>query len=363
MDKHELSRRKLLAGLATAGGAGGLVGTGTAAFFSDEELFANNSLNAGSLRLAVGNDAESDSDRRIFEVGMDSPEGSTTFPVTLPELDRLGNENNPAYVWLRTSCPDPEDPPVIAESLDVTLSYACGDGDVIASGSVVRFKNALSDGIRLDPDCELNADPDCLEPNDSVQLRLDWDLNDDYAGEEFTTLKFEFTAQQCRHNDGTRDPFPDEECELPWHGISNIGFCSSSGDPIDPEITAVTGSNGEDKPVIVDWETDVEVDCVQVFYGFEGGPRVNIYDYRDDDTKMSGTVTSNPNDPNAAIRGYEVNPKPTPSGGDPTPYNGASEASHPCGTANALLDGEDITGSKAKLEYNEQDEEFVEVGP
>lgn len=240
MDKHELSRRKLLAGLGTAGVGGGLLGTGTAAFFSDEAIFANNRFSAGALRLAVGNDANSDSDERIFEVDVDAsdPGGSTTFPVTLPATDRQDNENNPAYVWFRTaSCPDPN-PTEFAESLEVSLSYACGNEEVIVeTQDFACFKSRLRDGIRLDPECDAEAaEPRCLDPEDSVELQLDWDLDSDYEGDESATLTFEFVAEQCRHSDGTVNPFPDESC---GKDISWVAFCADeniAAEDIDYEI-------------------------------------------------------------------------------------------------------------------------------
>jgi predicted ribosomally synthesized peptide with SipW-like signal peptide len=48
-----LSRRTLLGGIATVGAAGVLGGSGTMAYFSDEEEFANNQLTAGSLDMKV----------------------------------------------------------------------------------------------------------------------------------------------------------------------------------------------------------------------------------------------------------------------------------------------------------------------
>ena len=49
----ELSRRKALAALGAVGAAGAGAGLGTSALFSDEELFENNSITAGTLNLSV----------------------------------------------------------------------------------------------------------------------------------------------------------------------------------------------------------------------------------------------------------------------------------------------------------------------
>ena len=50
---HELSRRKMLAGLGTVGLASAGAGLGTSAYFSDNEAFQNNSLTAGTLDLKL----------------------------------------------------------------------------------------------------------------------------------------------------------------------------------------------------------------------------------------------------------------------------------------------------------------------
>ena len=50
---HELSRRKMLAGLGAVGLASAGAGLGTSAYFSDNEAFQNNSLTAGTLDLKL----------------------------------------------------------------------------------------------------------------------------------------------------------------------------------------------------------------------------------------------------------------------------------------------------------------------
>jgi len=50
---HSLSRRRVLAGLGAVGLASAGAGLGTSAFFSDEEAFENNTLQAGTLDLKL----------------------------------------------------------------------------------------------------------------------------------------------------------------------------------------------------------------------------------------------------------------------------------------------------------------------
>lgn len=52
-EKYDLSRRKVLGGLATIGVAGAGAGLGTSALFTDNESFTNNIVQAGTLNMAV----------------------------------------------------------------------------------------------------------------------------------------------------------------------------------------------------------------------------------------------------------------------------------------------------------------------
>jgi len=52
-EKYDLSRRKVLGGMATIGVAGAGAGLGTSALYSDEETFVNNQITAGTTNLAV----------------------------------------------------------------------------------------------------------------------------------------------------------------------------------------------------------------------------------------------------------------------------------------------------------------------
>ncbi|WP_336036688.1 SipW-dependent-type signal peptide-containing protein [Halobacterium yunchengense] len=50
---HELTRRRVLAGLATVGAAGAAAGLGTSAYLNDTESFTDNTVEAGALNLRV----------------------------------------------------------------------------------------------------------------------------------------------------------------------------------------------------------------------------------------------------------------------------------------------------------------------
>ncbi|MFW5964133.1 MAG: vWA domain-containing protein [Natronomonas sp.] len=99
---HDLSRRKMLAGLGAVGLASAGAGFGTTAFFSDEESFAENTLVAGSLDLLVDW-------QQTYNFG----EG-LTFVSAHPDHDGDGEQSiaadNDAGQLRYSDFPDDEDP-------------------------------------------------------------------------------------------------------------------------------------------------------------------------------------------------------------------------------------------------------------
>ena len=111
-----LSRRRVLAALATAGGAGALTGNATSALLRDIE--------AGSLGLTTGlvdivveywenpagaidqsaPDGVVDGPHVTLPIGTpDGTSGRTVLRVSLPQDE---GPNNPASLWLKGDCPD-----------------------------------------------------------------------------------------------------------------------------------------------------------------------------------------------------------------------------------------------------------------
>jgi hypothetical protein len=196
-DEFELSRRKVLAALGTAGVASAGAGLGTSAFFGDEESFQNNRLVAGELDLKVDwqqtyngesvnafpdedGDGQQDQIRTresiANEAGLpiDSPSVENTFqaqfadvpddhPRPLIELDDVkpGDSGSvlfslhlfdtPGYIWMNGQCetdengltePEAEDPDEgrgveLARTVQVTLWYDDGDGVPTADETVI----------------------------------------------------------------------------------------------------------------------------------------------------------------------------------------------------------------------------------
>jgi len=236
----EMTRRRLLAGAVTGGGLGLLIGSGTAAMLADRETFGANLFAAGALDLEVtvdvagGGGGHSEGVATIpLELDDETTSGSATLTVTLPDPPA---ENNPAYAWLRTACPEDS---ALADALSVTVRYDCDGTEELASGSLIDVANRLRNGVPLSPECDADAtagDQGCLQPEQPLRLVIEWELADDYAGEETLSLPVAVAGRQCRHRDGTTDPFTPplvEEC-VDHHGISFVEIyrCGSDGEPV-----------------------------------------------------------------------------------------------------------------------------------
>lgn len=242
MGEYDVSRRQILAGLAGTGSAGALAGSGTAALFADEKNLVDNFFSVGKLDLAVewetdGMDGSSEGDASIpIDVTREKQEGSATLTVSLP-----GSTNNPAYGWLRVTCPDPAGA-TLAERLEATLAYD-GSGEYLVGSdavSLVDFADELVGGVPLSPDGDANVasgGQNCLRSTEEVTLVFDWELDPDegYAGNESVSLTFEFVGRQCRNRTAT-NPFEESlSCDGPpdepgRSGISYIEIFACDGD-------------------------------------------------------------------------------------------------------------------------------------
>ncbi|WP_276258505.1 hypothetical protein [Haloglomus litoreum] len=374
MSEHDgdrgIARRKVLAAAAGVGGLGVAGGVGSAAILRDEESFGG-LFGSGSLDLAVtwegieDGEAETDGGSLTAKLQPSDRDGSGLLKLALP-----GPANNPGHVWLRPTCPSEAG---LADVLELTISYADAQG---VAGEFVHD----SDGEDIDgrtlrdlaeqPGTKLRfGDDGCLDGDASRYLLVEWEYTTSGAGFETADFDFEFFAGQCRNDDSPANPYDPQGCATPTptpaetptneHAISNIGFCTDSAGPINPAVTSVNNAD-PNNPTSVDWETDVEVDFVTLFFGYNGGPRMTIYDYRDDDDRTSGTALRN--DPDAAVQLYD--PGGTTGGGGNGNGGGAGGApSRPCEIADEQLDTDDSfsVSSTAKLEFVEENAEFEEV--
>ena len=250
-----LTRRRVLAALAGAGGAGALTGTGTAAMLQDTERF-DTSITAGTIDLVAeyelltgpgaggrGTIDGSHIGLPIGSLGPNNDSGSMLLTFGLPQDGDA--VNNPAALWLATDCPVPVST-ALAEAIQVTVLYAdCASGEQlhqIADGSLREVAEDLRGGYRVDGDLSASGD-NCL--TDTTCLLFEYELGG-YIGTETVDLPMWFAADQCRHTtpenpfDGvetgpcpTADPCP---CcrplgKLEFEDETQLGLGDSYADP------------------------------------------------------------------------------------------------------------------------------------
>jgi hypothetical protein len=232
-----LTRREILVGASAIGGAGALSTATTYGALADLERFTGNSLQAGLLDLLVEWEHDGETGGSDGEVSIDlgtlSPgeRGFVLFTVDLPESD--DGVNNPAYTWLRTFCPSTTGR--LAGALGISLRYVDETGayvsDTLFEGTLCDVARTYQAGLPLDPAQDPNATvPGCLDAAEDgpLHLRLDYELADDYVGEETVGLGLEFAAVACRHADPTEaGPFSgvarvDCYCGPDRHGVSYV---------------------------------------------------------------------------------------------------------------------------------------------
>ena len=321
-----LSRRRVLAALAAAGGAGALTGTGTAAMLRDAERF-DASITTGTVDLVVeydlltgpgagGPDGSGTVDGPriripVDSLGADGDAGSMLLTFALPqEGDAV---NNPAALWLATDCPAPAST-ALAEAIRLTLSYAdCDSGtpiERIVSGSLREVADGLREGHRVDGD-PTTDEVDCL--TDEVCLLVEYELAG-YVGTETVDVPLWFSAVQCRHTT-PENPFADRDTEpcpaadpcpccrtlgkLEFEGGTQPGLDDSFAEPgtyaftegdadYGLEIYDTAGTDGESETVGVAFrlvnlaDSDAAVPSLCTV-AVKGGPGFEQYD-RDDGT-------------------------------------------------------------------------------
>ncbi|SDM76262.1 hypothetical protein SAMN04487949_2526 [Halogranum gelatinilyticum] len=315
-DTFGLSRRRLLAGLATVGTASSATGFATTALLSDREEFTDNTLVGGRLDLAVAV-------RSVYDGAGETPvvvegvaDGSTAVALELTDVKPgdsgrlrfdLDLTGNPAYLWLCTRLtandengqPEPElnhaaddstETGELADALQATLGYCDADGELlatIASGSLADVLDAIAGGLPLDGTgdetavageqvCYAGSDYEAPDGVVNPALCLDWELPFETGNEVQTDtvgVDVAFSAFQCRHNDGTRSPCagggdteeppdePPEEHDAP--AISFVAFGTDEELSGDVAFSNVQYKE-ENEPIGFDWASDDPVDRIVV---------------------------------------------------------------------------------------------------
>jgi hypothetical protein len=321
-----VSRRELLAGIGMAGAAIGssAVGHSTAsAFLSDAERFAGNVTTSGEVDLAVDYESHYEGADGTTSSGSGTVDGDSVDGLDVPELAPGDSGRfvfcptivgNPAYLWLcgavtrnaENGTPDPEGETVngedampvdgpggeLATAMTAELAYVPSFDDssertVIHKGSFEEVMGFLRHGVPLSSD-GIVAGPGsqaCFEGSGQVCVELTWGVPDDGNLNNISTdeleFEFEFTAQQCRHNDGTENPCP--------QGISFVSFCVDGSTSLsDSDVTfSVAERNAAGEPVAIEWESlDVPLRTVVIYYA---GVFENFY-YPDGATKGTAAV-------------------------------------------------------------------------
>lgn len=210
-DSKGLSRRQILGFVGTAGTAGALSGAATGADLFDREWFADNSVTTGrfSLSLACERDSQNCSvDQRTVALSASELKpgnsGSETVSITV--------EDNDGWVWLRTACPEPS---ALAAKLNIRVLL---DGQILknadgedAAGSLSTVQKQLADGARLTPN-----GANCFTAGESWDLEIEYELPGNIGSnleDTETNVRFQFYAEQCRHNASPMNPFSEYSCE------------------------------------------------------------------------------------------------------------------------------------------------------
>jgi hypothetical protein len=235
------TRRRVLAALAAAGGAGALSAAGSNGFIGDRErrgvgltagtldvdlaywqlpetgpggpavgAVPDGTANGPTLPLPVGPITEQDADGRVL------------VRIALPQSGQA--PNNPARLWLRADCPPPTQ---LAEDLTVTLSYAAPDGtagEPIVGGSLRDVATALRAGLALDGTGDTTDSEACL--TDELYVVVAYDAGG-YVGTETAALPLEIAAVQCRGTD-PGNPFPAGDVG-PCEGVPECVCCQAIG--------------------------------------------------------------------------------------------------------------------------------------
>jgi hypothetical protein len=337
-----LTRRRVLAAVAAAGGAGALSGSGSAALLGDRAGLSPH-LQTGVVDLVVDHrqvsgpgstggidpsDPDGVVDGAVLEVPIDDlsgdePAGSTLFRIALSQPE--DGVNNPANAWVRTDCPAPN---TLAELLSLRISYATADGTptaTIAEGSLREVAAALRTGLHLDGDGDpTDGTTACL--TDEVFVLVEYDIGG-YVGTETAALGLWLAAVQCRNAEPTESPFApaqiDDECEVGW----TCDCCWTIG-KVEVETTLEAGETyafdeGSDDYAIhvtdVDGDTGVAFDLVATdgmavpplcAVDVKGGPDSEPYERFEDEfgadtTALDGAVggiVSAPENPNSGKR-------------------------------------------------------------
>lgn len=284
-----IRRRDVLAATATtAGMAGALTGVGTSGFLADREGVGN-LVTAGTLDLAAcwereGKECSPTSDALPLpfdDVGKGDT-GVATLRCGLPDDGR----NNPAWVWLRTSCPT--DACGLERAIRLTMWYDSGcDSDrgsegaesvqylAARDGTLVRDLRLCDALTRLREGVLLDGDPSTgtvapLGPDEDCCIGVAWTVEGLCTAKgDSLDVTFELHGEQARHVDPA-NPWPAAPCTVDCSDTGRcdcypgrfVAFCAGAA-AID--VDAVTDLSWSADSV--SWTATVALDTVVLYDG------------------------------------------------------------------------------------------------
>lgn len=252
---------------------------------------------------------------------------------------RCALDGNPAWLWLRTNCPD--DTCGLYRGTRITLWYdedCDGTLDDDESPLVVgdtpvenlRLCDALSllrGGLLLDADpSTTGADP--LSPGENCCLGVEWHVEPHCVDDDEADLTIDLLARQRRHRPTPSNPWPSPYCEVScdydcapcdFQGLSFVAFCIEPPGKIEEgDVRFRPTYDVEGDPFRVDWESDVQLAWIVLFYGTADGKFFENFEVAQGQT--SGTAEAGAGD--ERLEWYD-------SGTSPADENGQTPTS-PC---------------------------------
>lgn len=348
-DTPVLSRRKALASFTVLGATGALTGAGIQAYFSDMELFGNNTAHTGNLDLGLAWETHftpADGERTLVDSAGDC--GDDTAGTFVDDSDpaiglsdvRPGaagtteicfrTHDNAAWVWFGATCPEPD----LAKAIEATVTFDAGcDGDLDAmvptsseeaegvtelTGSLCDVLLVLSRGVRLGKAC--------LPPETTHCLTVEWEFPEPQYPHQFAEYEdgraefvLDVQAVQCRHNEDPTNPIgracDQEACLEDGPGISWIAFCTEDGELSDGDVTfEILERNVDGEPNKIGWDSGTnQLSTVVLYYGTPDGPIIENFTVAPGTTR--GTATIGEGEPTSAFENDEQSPSdPCPAG-------------------------------------------------
>lgn len=212
---RRLSRRGLVLGAAAVGVAA-TTGARTLAFTSDEERLSG-AFSAGSLDLQISWDGASPDLGSLRETGETR---QRHLSIVMPE------RSDPAYVWLRTNCPQCTD---VENAVRVSFDLETTAGtEALFDGTLREARMQFGPGRRLS---------ETLHPGQTWRLVVTCELVETLASETDAEFQFDFYAVQSPHVDDPETVAPDWSCDAACtSAISWVAFGGTG--PVDE--TALT---------------------------------------------------------------------------------------------------------------------------